>query len=77
MYICYCPLRDPNWNKILYCIVIPGYLLSSISIYYLEADQIKTGDFSAKEVVISTAIHIFPNIFHSYYNQYQMANKVR
>ena len=20
MYICYCPLRDPNWNKILYCI---------------------------------------------------------
>ena len=21
MYICYCPLRDPNWNKILYCIV--------------------------------------------------------
>ena len=23
MYICYCPLRDPNWNKniVLYCIV--------------------------------------------------------
>ena len=24
MYICYCPLRDPNWNKniVLYCIVL-------------------------------------------------------
>ena len=24
MYICYCPLRDPNWNKniVLYCIVV-------------------------------------------------------
>ena len=22
MYICYCPLRDPNWNTILYCIVL-------------------------------------------------------
>ena len=23
MYICYCPLRDPNWNKniVLYCII--------------------------------------------------------
>ena len=25
MYICYCPLRDPNWNKILYCIVLYCY----------------------------------------------------
>jgi hypothetical protein len=55
----------------------PRESFQSMHIYYLEADQIKTGDFSAKEVVISTAIHIFPNIFHSYYNQYQMANKVR
>jgi hypothetical protein len=22
LYICYCPLRNPNWNKILYCIVL-------------------------------------------------------
>ena len=43
MYICYCPLRDPNWNKILYCIVLYHILMSIHSV-----GQITLGDFSDK-----------------------------
>jgi hypothetical protein len=43
MYICYCPLRDLNWNKI-YCIVLYCIVLYCIVLYcivYLEAGPLR------------------------------------
>ena len=51
MYICYCPLRDPNWNK--YCIV-----LYCISIFFMDKNVIdKTKLTPFKFIVLLLKCH--------------------
>ena len=60
MYICYCPLRDPNWNKniVLYCIVL--YWLRGKIVYPIKNRFFNTplepNDFFRTRVLLFTGL---------------------